>query len=204
MSSRSIAAVVSVLMTAGVHTEPTRADDDRYGHMHMVLERTWFGIDVARVDVWFDPAARDALQRLVVGQRYSEERAERIARVAMQAADVHVQVEMLRDGSLGQFLDAVHDNLVHARDAGYISADDFTAAWQSVQKDFAPLAKRGLKRGDRLIYRGRGDSLQTLVVAGDRVLLDLSSDDPRARPAMVAGYFAPKTDFREKLIRSLF
>ena len=205
MRSRSIAAaVVPLLMSLAVHAEPTRSDPDRYGHMHMVLEKTWFKVDAARVDVWFGPETRDLLQQIAAGQAYSDERAEQVAKTAMQAQDVTVQVEMLRNASLGEFLDSAKGNLEHARDARYITPDTFAASWQNVQKDFAPLAKRGLKKGDRMVYRARGDTLQTTVTADDKVLLDLSSDDPHARPAMIASYFAPKTDFRDKLIKSLF
>jgi hypothetical protein len=200
---RSIAAVVPLLIL-GIHAEPTRADTDRYGHMHMVLERTFLKIDAARVNVWFGAATGDALQKLAAGQRYSDDLADRVARVAMQAPDVTVQVELLRNASLGEFLDAAHDNLGHARDAHYLTPDEYTNAWQSVKRDFEPLAKRGLRKGDRVIYRGRGDSLQTQVLEGDRVILDVSSDDPHARAAMIVSYFAPKTDFRDKLIKSLF
>jgi hypothetical protein len=205
MSSRSIAAaVVPLLMSLAVHAEPTRSDPDRYGHMHMMLEKTWFKVDAAKVDVWFGPETRDLLQQIAAGQRYSDERAEQIARTVMKSPDVTVQIEMVRNASLGEFLDAAKGNLEHARDAGYITADNFTVAWQSVQKDFAPLAKRGLKKGDRLVYRARDDKLQTTITADDKVLLDLSSDDPHARTSMLASYFAPKTDFRDKLIKSLF
>jgi hypothetical protein len=180
------------------------ATNDRYGHMHMKLERTWFGIDVVDVDVWFNQATADRMRELAAGQRNSEAVTERIARTAMAAEDVHVQVEFLRNARMGEFLDAAHDNLARARDAGYIDKDTFASAWRGVQTDFKPLAKRGFKDGDKLVYRARQDSLETKVLSGDRVLLDVTSHDLGARRAMIASYFAPRTDFRGKLIKSLF
>lgn len=180
------------------------ATNDRYGHMHMKLERTWFGIDVVDVDVWFNQTTADRMRELVAGQRYSDAVAERIARTAMDAEDVHVQVEFLRNARLGEFLDAAHDNLSRARDAGYISKDTFATAWKGVQTDFKPFAKRGFKEGDKLVYRAREDSLQTKVLSGERVLLDITSRDFGARRSMIASYFAPRTDFRKGLTKSLF
>jgi hypothetical protein len=151
---RAIVAVVPLLM-AFVHSEPTRAVAES-GHVQMRVE-------VARVDVWFDAATRDALQRLAAGQRYSDELAAQIARVAVQARDVQVQVELLR-----------------------------AAAWRGMP----------LQAGDRVICRARGRWLQTIVVSGNRLLLDAISDDPRAGPAMIARYLA-EPGIRDALIESL-
>ncbi|HEY6036760.1 MAG TPA: hypothetical protein VIV58_20925 [Kofleriaceae bacterium] len=207
MSRLSIPALVASLAVFGMfgmRGDAAPLANDRYGHMHMLFEKTWFGIDVARVDVWFDPATRDRFRELAAGQRFSDQVAERVALTALQAQDVDVQVEFLRDVSLGEFFDAARDNLVRARKAGYISNDTFAIAWRGVQTDFAALAKRGLKEGDRLTYRARADSLQTIVTSGKRVLLDVTSRDLGARRSMIASYFAPKSDFRTGLIKSLF
>jgi len=204
MRSLSIAALVASLAVFGMRGDAAPLATDRYGHMHMLFEKTWFGIDVARVDVWFDQATRDRFRELAAGQRYSDQVAERIARTALQAQDVDVRVEFLRDVSIREFYDAARDNLVRARNAGYISKDTFAIAWRGVQTDFAPLAKRGLEEGDRLIYRARVDSLQTIVMSGNRVLLDVTSHDLGARRSMIASYFAPRSDFRKGLIKSLF
>lgn len=204
MRSLSIAAFVASLAVLGVRGDTAPLAEGRYAHMHMKYERTWFGIDVAQVDVWFNQATRDRFRDIATGQRYSEPVAEQIARTAMEAEDVVVQVEFLRDIRLGEFLDAARKNLGRARDAGYISKDTFSSSWRGVQTDFAGLSKRGLKDGDRLIYRAHADSLQTTVVSGKQVLVDVVSRDLDARRSMIASYFAPRTDFRKGLIKSLF
>lgn len=177
---------------------------DRYGHMHMKYERTFLGVDVANVDVTFDQATRERFAALAAGQQYSEQLAERVARAALEAQGVSVQVQFLRSASLKEFLDAAHKNLERARDAGYISQSTFATAWANVQRDFAVLANRGFKKGDRLIYRATPSSLRTSVVAGDRVLLDVTSPGEDPRRAMIASYYAPRTDFRAGLIKSVF
>ncbi|MGE5186908.1 MAG: hypothetical protein ACM31C_32880 [Acidobacteriota bacterium] len=204
MRSLSVATLVASLAVLGVRADTAPAANDYYGHMHMLFEKTWFGFDVARIDVRFDPVTAERFRVLAAGQHYSDQLAEQIARTALGAQDVHVQVEFLRNVSIGEFIDAARDNLRHARDAGYISTPVFETALQGAKTDFAPLAKRGLKEHDVLVYRARPDSLQTTVMSGSRVLLDVTSTNLGSRRAMIASYFAPKSDFRKGLIKSLF
>jgi hypothetical protein len=178
--------------------------NDHYGHMHMKYEKTFLGVDVANVDVTFDAATRDRVRQVAAGQRYSDQAAERIARTALEASDANVQVQFLRDVGLKEFLDAARKNLEHARDAGYISQDLFATAWANVQRDFARLAQRGFKKGDRLLYHALPGTLQTTVRSGDRVLLDVTSPGEGPRRAMLASYFAPGSDFRKGLIKDVF
>jgi hypothetical protein len=69
---------------------------------------------------------------------------------------------------------------------------------------YAPLAGRDIQRGDRMVYRIRGDTLRATFhgVSGgvlvDRV--DVGEGGPRA---VLGGYFARGSDFREGLIRSV-
>lgn len=202
MRSRFAALFVASLAVFAVRAETAPLAES--AHMRMKFEKTWFGVDVARVDVWFDRATGDRIRALATGQRFSDQLAERIAQTTLGAEDVQVQVEFLRDVSLGEFLDAARENLGDARNAGYISKQTFEIAWRGVQTDFASLRKRGFDDGDRLIYRARADSLQTIVRSGNQVLLDVTSRDLGSRRAMIASYFAPRTDFRKGLIKSLF
>ncbi len=205
MRSLSAAVIFVTLAVVGVRGDTAPLATDRYAHMHMKLEKTWFDVDVVNVDVWFDPTTAESFRSLAAGQRYSDQVAERIARTALEAEGVVVQVEFLRNADLDEFLDAAHDNLVHARNAGYISKETFATAWRGVQNDFARLGKRGFKKGDRLLYRAHPDSLQTTVMSRDRkVLIDVTSRDPGSPRSMIASYFAPKSDFRKGLIKDLF
>lgn len=195
--------LASSVLTARADNAPPEAAD-RYGHMHMKYERTFLGIDVANVDVTFDAAAREQFAALASGQPYSDQLAERMARTALEAQSVTVTVQFLRNASLREFLDAAYKNLEHAKDAGYITESTFTMAWGDVRRDFAVLASRGLKKGDRVIYRATPSSLRTTVMVGDRPLLDVTSPGDGPRRAMLASYFAPRTDFRTKLIKNVF
>jgi len=204
MRSKPIALLVALFAVAAARGETAPVANDRYGRMHMKYERTWFDVDVANVDVSFDASTRDRLRELAAGQPYSDDVAERIARTALGADDVYVQVQFLRSASLGEFLDAAHKNLERARKAGYISQDTFASAWANVQREFARFSDRGFKKGDRLLYHARPGSLQTTVTSGQRVLLDVTSPGEDPRRAMLASYFAPGSDFRKGLIKDLF
>ncbi len=199
-----MALVVALLAVFAARGGTAPVANDRYGHMHMKYERTFLGIDVANVDVWVDSATRDRLRQLAAGQRYSDPLAEQIARTALEAPDMSVQVQFLRDADLGEFLDAARKNLERARNAGYITPDTFATAWAGVKKDFAGLAQHGFHEGDVLRYHARPNFLQTTVTSDNRVLLDVTSNEEGSRRAMIASYFAPRSDFRKGLIADLF
>ncbi len=201
-TSLVLALVVGVGFAGRGDTAPLA--NDRYGHMHMKYEKTFLGVDVANIDVRFDEATRDDLRQIAAGQRYSEQIAERIARAALGASDVEVQVRFLRNASLGDFLEAARNNLENARKTGYISQAIFETAWAEVQHKFAPLRERGFKKGDRLIYRASPGALRTTVMSRDRALTDVTTRDEGARRAMIASYFAPGSAFRKDLIKGVF
>lgn len=194
---------VGLARTAPRASEAVRMEGD--GDLHMKLEKTWLGVDVVEVDVWFDGQTREDLRRLASGQPYSDRLADRIAREALTADLAYVRIEFLRDVSLREFLDSVRQNLTRARDAGLITAAIYDDSWRRVREAFGRLAKRGFQDGDRLEYRARSGALRTtLVSSGGRVVLDVTAETDTARRALLAGYFAPGGDFRKPLIRSLF
>ena len=70
---------------------------------------------------------------------------------------------------------------------------------------FGFLEVEGASKGDEILYRIRGDSLRTVYrTVGQEVLLDQVDVGPERRMAVLGSYFAPGSDFRKGLIRSLF
>lgn len=176
-----------------------------YSHMHMLLEKSFLGFDVALVDVWVGPETRDRLRSLAQGRSYSKELADRIASEMIDSKNALVQLEYKRDVSLSQFLDGARRSQQRAVDAGILDAGAVSRSQARIQQAFGDLKDRGFRTGDRLIYRATGSSLRTMVIASNgKVLVDRKTTEPEARRAMLAGYFAPGTDFREPLIKSLF
>jgi hypothetical protein len=176
-----------------------------YSSMHMLLEKTILKVDVLTVDVRFGKAVHPRLTELVKDKSYSDELAKQVADVAIRADDALIQLKFVRDVSLEQWMDGVKENLEQAREAGLITKKVQQRVSQGLPGWFAALKERGYKTGDRVLYRVRPDGLRTAVVTVDgKVLVDRLDPDKEATRVVTASYFAPKSDFRELLVRSLF
>jgi hypothetical protein len=176
-----------------------------YSSMHMLLEKTFLKVDVLTVDVRFGKSAHARLAELARGKSYSEALGRQAAKIAISADDALVQLHFVRDVALDQWMDAVRENLEQARVAGLISAKTEKRMGQGLPSWFAPIAERGYQKGDRLLYRLRPGSLRTVVVtAQGKVLVERRDRDKDALRVVMASYFAPGSDFRKPLLRSLF
>ncbi|MGH7127762.1 MAG: hypothetical protein ACREIV_04285, partial [Planctomycetaceae bacterium] len=139
------------------------------------------------------------------GRMPSSTLADSIADLAAHATDAFARLRFERDVGLDQFLDGIRDNLVHARDAGYINAAEHDEISAGLPGWYAFLADRGIEDGDVMLYRIRGDQLRVVYIANDgTTLLDRTDPGAHRRLAVLGAYFAPGSDFREGLIRSLF
>ena len=176
-----------------------------YSAMHMLFEKTIFKVDVLTLDVRFGPEPARRLEALVAGGRYSSALADSIAAVAVDARDAWARLRFERNVSLGRFLDGVRKNLKRALQAGIIDADSYDDISGDLPFWYKFLAADGIHDGDEMFYRIRGDTLHTVyrAVTGE-VLLDQIDIGPERRLSVLGGYFAPKSDFRKGLIKSLF
>jgi hypothetical protein len=175
-----------------------------YSSMHMLLQKTVLKIDVATVDVRVDRATQARFAELARGQQYSYPLDAQLASAAMAAPHAVVQMQFVRDVPLNRWIGVVHDNMELAREAGLIGRDIEQRVANGIPQWFAPLQERGYQKDDKLIYAVSPDTLRTVVVsAGGQVLLDLSEREAGARRVVMPSYFAPKSDTRELLIRSL-
>lgn len=177
-----------------------------YSSMHMLLEKTVLAVDVLTVDVRVAPKTQAKFAQIAAGKAYSDDLGQKVATAAIQADDAVVQLEFKRDVSLNMWIGEVRKNLQQARDAGLITPELQKRIGDSLPSSFAALSQRGYKNGDRLLYRVKPDSLRTVVVAADRttVLVDRLDKDQGARQVVMACYFAPGSDFRTLLVKSLF
>ena len=175
-----------------------------YSSMHMLLQKTVLKIDVATVDVRVDKPTQAHFAELARGQQYSYPLDAQLASAAIAAPHAVVQMQFVRDVPLNRWIGVVRDNLELAREAGLITREIEQKVSNAIPQWFAPLAERGYQKNDRLIYSITPDTLRTVVVsAGGQLLLDLSDHEAGARRVVMASYFAPKSDTREPLIRSL-
>lgn len=173
--------------------------------MHTLLERTIFQVDVAELTLRYDSAAADRVGGLVRDREFTGPLADSVAAVVLGAERVHGRLEFLRSVSLGQFLESLRSNMEKARDAGLLDDSAYRAFRGELRGWYAPLDGRGIDEGDVTEYRIRGDTLRVIYRSGGGdVLIDRTDIGAEHRRAVLGGYLAPGTDFREGLVRSLF
>lgn len=204
-----MAAVLMLGLTVSASAQVERVEEERfasypYGSMSMLLEKTLFQIDVVRVEMRFPRETARTFADVVDGRPYSEVLADSVARIALEAPELRVRVTYQRAVSLDRYLQAVRENLEKARAARYVSPQQYDTISDSLRSWYGPLADRGFREGDELIYDLTGDTLHVHLRsrAGEH-LFGLRQVGRRSRLGVLGGYLAPGTDFREPLVRSL-
>jgi hypothetical protein len=176
-----------------------------YAAMHMLLQKTFLKINVLDLDVRLDKAAQSKLSSLAQGKAYSDGLAPQLGQAVMGAGHALIQMEFKRDIPLKRWIAVVRDNLEEARKANLIAAPVEKRIADGLPDWFAALKDRGYQKGDRLFYQVSPDALRTVVAsAGGQILLERLDRDKDARNVVLATYFAPGSEFREPLLRSLF
>jgi len=173
------------------------------GHpaMATLLEKTIFKVDVAWLELWFTPEVDRRIRALA--ERPDKADQDSIVAVATRADDVLARLHFERNVSLGQFLDGLQGSARHARDAGIISDEAYDDIVTSSPAWYSFLEERGIRDGDEMLYRIRGDTLRTVYRAVDgEVLLDERDVGPERGLSVLGGYLAPGSDFRRGLIES--
>jgi hypothetical protein len=175
-----------------------------YSLMHMRLQKTLLKINVADIDVRVDKPTQSKLAQAASGQPYSEALDYRLAPIVIAAPRAVVQTQFVRDVPLNRWMGVVRENLEQAREAGLITRDVERRVSEALPGWFGALKDRGYQKGDRVIYAVAPDALRTTVLsAGGQVLLDMTRKGDEPPRVVMASYFAPKSDTREPLLRSL-
>jgi hypothetical protein len=208
----AIVVALTMLRTASADQAPLSLPDldtealanGPYSRMRMLLEKTIFRIDVLTVDVRVGEQTRRRLEELSGSAAGAGLPVQQMAATIVEADQVLVTLEFERNVSFDRWLQGVRESLQKARDSRLIQEETFQNVRTSLPEWFGPLVERGFATGDRIVYRGYPDRMHTLVVtaAGD-VIVDHTDEGSTPRRAMLAGYFAPGTDFREPLLESL-
>lgn len=176
-----------------------------FSRMHMLLEKTVFRVDVLTLEVRFGQETARRLEETARGKQLSAAIADRIAEAAVDADEAYVDLEFLRGVSLDRWVQGVRESLTLGRRAGLIDEKTLLHVHRRLPEWFAVVAERGFRKGDQILYRAYPDRMRTVLISNDgRVLLDQVDKGASPGRAMLAGYFAPGTDFREPLIGSLF
>lgn len=177
-----------------------------FSTMHMLLEKTVFSVDVLTLDVRIDRAVASGLADALAGiERDDRAYAAAVAEAALGADELIGRIEFQRGISLRQFLDAVNTDMRKTVDVGWLHPSRYREVRDGLPIWFSFLAQRGIREGDRLSYHVRGDTLRTVFASADgEILLDQTDVGRHHVMAVVGTWFAPRSSFREKLIRSLF
>lgn len=168
------------------------------------LEKTIFKVDVLTVELRFDAATDRRLHRAIPAGAMDEASADSIVATVLAAEGAVIRVRFERSISLDQFLDGLQDSARRARDAGIILPSTFEDIIARSPAWYGFLADRRILDGDEMFYRIRGDTLRTVYRGLDgAVLLDQVDVGRQNVLAVLGGYLAPKSDFRNGLLRSL-
>lgn len=170
-----------------------------------LLEKTIFQVNVLTLTLRLGRDETVRVGNLLRGRLQGETLEDSIARTAAAARNALARIEFHRTVSLKQFTKAVSSNLRKAAVDAYISAADAEQIGAAIPRWFSFLAERGIHKGDRILYRIRGDTLRTVFLSVDgELLLDQTDVGPERRLAVLGSYFARGSDFRKGLLSSLF
>lgn len=176
-----------------------------FATMHALLEKSIFNFDIVTVDIRLSPGLQARLESLLAGRDRTSALADSAAGLTVDARDVWVRVLFKRGISLDQFVDAGRKNARRAHEAGFISERTFSEVYYNLPVWYDFLRERRIEKGDEMHYRIRGDSLRTVYCGvGGEVFLDQLDIGAERRLSVMGGYFAPRSDFREDLLESLW
>ncbi len=199
-----VAFLPGTLAAQGLVMDTASFPTGRYAEADALLEKTIFRVDVARLRLRFGAETAQDLAALLDGAPRSEALEDGVISLAVQTLDAWASLTFQRNVGFDRFLDGIRDGVEVAREAGLIdpifarSLSDSLPAW------YASLRQRGVRDGDVMMYRIRGDTLRTVfrTVEGT-VLVDQTDVGSQPRLSVMGGFFASGSDFRNGLLNSL-
>jgi hypothetical protein len=175
-----------------------------YSSMHMIVEKTFLNLDVAEIDVRTSARLQSALADVAAGKAYSDALEAQLVKVLLEADHLVIQVKFLRDASFSRWLDAAQESLVKVARSGLVPADECKRVSSSLGQWFKAFEKDGFHKGDRFVYDVRPGLLRTVAVtAAGKPIVDRTGRDELSSRVLLATYFAPGSDYRTPLVKSL-
>ena len=177
----------------------------QYSTMRMLLEKTILKVDVLTVHVVVDMDTQARLKEIAQDRKYSKALGDKAATIAIKSQDAKVVLKFKRTVPMSMWLDGVFENLDQAAAAGLITNATRKKVTAGMKKAFAKIDGRRYEENDKVIYRVKPDALEVKVVAADgSEVLKFVDRDKDAPGVVLASYFAPESDFRVPLLKSLF
>ena len=175
-----------------------------WSHMHTLLQKTLFKVDVLNLDICFDAATARRFAAIAARSPLEGAAADSIVRAALGGSRAFARVEFARDVSLDQFLEGVGEDLRNAVATGVLADSVYRAISAGLPRWYAFAAQRGIRKGDLLLYDLAPDSVRTVFLGREgRTLLDQTERGRARRNSPMASWLAPGSGFRSGLLRSL-
>ncbi len=175
-----------------------------HGHLHALLERTIFQLDVLSLDLCFDSTTAAAIGSAVEEPAGDDDARDEVARLAMGAHRALGVIEFRRDVSLDQFLDGIAEDHDRAVRVGLLADSTRNALRTDLREWYGFLETRGIRDGDRIAYRFAPDRVRTTYLGVEgQTHLDRIARGSQRRASVLGAYFAPGASLREGLIDSV-
>ena len=188
----------------GIAMDTASFPTGRYAEADALLEKTIFRVDVARLRVRFGSETAQALEVLLDGTPRSDTLADSLVVLAVRTQDAWAGLTFQRNVGFDRFLSGIRDGVKVARAAGLIDPVFARTLSDSLPGWYASVRERGVRDGDMMMYRIRGDTLRTVFRTADgEVLVDQVDVGSQPRLSVMGGFFAPGSDFRKGLVSSL-
>jgi hypothetical protein len=173
--------------------------------MTLVKRLLFVRVDVLDLEVHFGLETAGRLEAVAVGRELTTPLENSIAEIATQSKDAYIRLRFLRDIDLNRFIKGAQENTEMVYKANIITRHTFKEITRRLSDWYSGLEGRGIKKDDLMLYRVRGDGLRTIYRGRDgKVYIDQEAYGAQRRLALMGSYFAPNSDFRDRLIRSLF
>jgi len=187
-------------------SDTSRVRWERYSTLHSVVKKTFLRIDALKIVVRLDEPAARAIHPLVRDDaKYSRRLADSVAKEILAARGADIDLEFLISVSVERFVRESLESIRAAGEAGLLSEEDTRRISAEQPGRFAFLRERGFKKGDKMFYEVRADTVRMRFVDREgTLLLEEAEEDSARRVSLLGAYFGPGSDFRERLIRSLF
>jgi hypothetical protein len=129
----------------------------------------------------------------------------RALEIIRRAKEAHISTRFHWGLSYDRFMGEIRNSMTCALKSGIITAAEAQRVNENAPQWFSPLKDRGFKDGDRLTYDIGVDKTRTVYMDSDgKILVDLLEQGEVPHRSVLGNYFAPCSDFREDLLRSLF
>ena len=177
-----------------------------FARMSTLYEKNFlfFSVDVLSLEVRFGSEVAEKVKSLLQNGDEPSKSADSIANTAIHAQDAFVHIRFLRDIRLNRFIQEARENTKLVREAGIIDHSSFEHISKNLPIWYASLAKRGIRDGDEMFYRIRGESLRAVYRGVDgTIYLDQEDQGRLFSLAVLGGYFVEKSKFRKGLLQSL-